>query len=267
MSTLTNASASLLPEGDCSVKTNRTVVVTGGASGIGFEIAAQFSKEGYRVALLDHDVLALENALKELNVDGVRCMAAVADVTKKEAVTAAFKAIREQVGKIDVLINNAGISRDSRLINMTEENWDLVVDVNLKSQFLCCKEAVPDMLEAQSGRIINISSRAWLGGFGQANYSASKGGVVSLTRSLAIELAKDGITVNAIAPGIIDTPLLQSYTEETRERLAKTVPARRVGSPGDVAQAALFFADEKASYITGQTLYVCGGRSLSSPSV
>src|SRR3546814_386666 len=134
-------------KGDSSVKTNRTAVVTGGASGIGFEIAAQFSKEGYRVALLDHDVSAPENALKQLNADGSRCMAAVADVTKKEEVAAAFKTIREQIGKIDVLINNAGISRDSRLINMTEESWDLVVVVNLKSQFLCCKEVVPDMLE------------------------------------------------------------------------------------------------------------------------
>jgi 3-oxoacyl-[acyl-carrier protein] reductase len=193
--------------------------------------------------------------------------AAKANVTKRDELERAVAEVTTKFGRIDVLVNNAGIVRDRRFLKIEEDDWDAVVDTNLKSQFLTCKAVLPGMLDRSYGRIVNISSRAWLGGVGQANYSAAKGGVVSLTRSLAIEFAAQGITVNAVAPGIVDTPMFRGFKPEVQERLKKSVPAQRIGTAEDVAQAVLFFAARESSYITGQLLYVCGGRSLSSPSV
>jgi NAD(P)-dependent dehydrogenase (short-subunit alcohol dehydrogenase family) len=242
-------------------------IVTGGAKGIGLGIASALARKGRRIVLFDLDRDGLNEATTFLSHAGADVLAMRVDVTSSESVDEAVEAVADRLGRVDILVNNAGIVKDKRITKMSEDDWDSVINVNLKSQFLCCRAVLKHMVPAKYGRIVNISSRAWLGGVGQSNYSAAKGGVISLTRSLALEWASAGVTVNAIAPGIVDTPLFRKFDEELQQRLKKSVPVQRIGTPDDIAQAVLFFAQRESSYITGQTLYVCGGRSLSSPSV
>lgn len=241
---------------------NRVAVVTGSGQGIGAGIARRLALAGARVVLNDIAPDKIEQVAKELDAEGAVAFPVVADVSTKEGAESLVAAAAERFGQVDILVNNVGIARDKWITKMTDEDWDSVILVNLKSQFLTCRAVVPHMREKSYGRIVNISSRAWLGGAGQVNYSASKGGVVSLTRTLALELAKFGITVNCVAPALVDTPLFQALGEETKERLAGTVPMGRVGTPADIAEAVAFFASDEASYITGQLVYVCGGRSI-----
>ncbi len=240
----------------------RVALVTGSGGGIGEAIARALAQRGATVIVNDVDEAGASRVRDDIVASGGRSTYYVADCSDGGQVRSMFTTIGETHGRLDILVNNAGIIRDALVTKMTEKDWDAVLDVNLKSQFLCCQRAASMMIERKYGRIINISSRAWLGGYGQANYSASKGGVVSLTRALAVELARHDITVNAIAPGLIETDMFRNFRRDVQERLIAMQPTGRVGKPEDIANGVLFLASDTSSYVTGQTIHICGGKSL-----
>ncbi|MFZ3130984.1 MAG: SDR family NAD(P)-dependent oxidoreductase [Desulfosporosinus sp.] len=240
----------------------RVALITGSASGMGKGTAEIMAQHGVKVVINDIDQGQVDEVVKGIKEAGGEAIGIAADITKKDQVEAMFKQVVDTYGRIDILLNNAGISRDKAILKMSEADWDSVLAVDLKGVFLCCQAAIKYMREQNYGRIINISSRAWLGGPGQTNYSAAKAGVIGLTRTLALELGKKGITVNCIPPGLIETAMWQALPEATKERLNKAQPMGKIGSPRDIARAVMFFASDEAGYITGQTLYVCGGKSL-----
>ena len=243
---------------------NRIAIVTGSASGIGQAIVKRLAAHGAKAVVVDINQENADKTAAEIRAAQGHAIAIGCNVTNKTEVQAMVQKVLDQHGQIDILVNNVGIVRDNYITKMPEEDWDLVIDTNLKSYFLCSQAVVPHMREREYGRIVNVSSRAWLGNVGQANYSAAKGGVVSLTRVLGLELGKSGITANCIAPGLIDTPLYQNLRDDVREKLKKAQPSPKIGTPEEVAYAAHFFASDEAWYMTGQTLYVCGGKSLGS---
>jgi len=248
----------------------RVVVVTGAAQGIGFGCATRFAEEGGSVAVVDLDESAAAAAAAKLPLQGdAKAIGVGADVSDSAAVDAAVARVVEELGGIHVLVNNAGITRDNLLFKMTEEDWDLVMNVHLRGAFLMTKAAQKHFVEQKYGKILNLSSVSALGNRGQANYSAAKMGVQGLTRTLGIELGPFGINANAIAPGFIATEMtdatarrLKMEPEQLRQMNAEHNPVRRVGFPEDIAAAAAFLCSDEASYITGQTLYVDGGAKL-----
>ncbi len=235
----------------------RVAMITGGARGIGFSIAQRLYGAGADVII--GDLSGAAEAAERLTGRG-RALGIVADVSDLAALDAAVGAAEDEVAPIDVLVNNAGITRDSLLMRMTEDDWDLVLRVNLKGTFNATKLISRGMMKRRWGRIINVASVVGMrGNAGQANYSASKAGVIGFTKTMARELASRNVLVNAIAPGFIDTEMTKVLSESVREELMRQIPLARLGSPDDVAKAALFLASDLADYITGQVVVVDGG--------
>jgi 3-oxoacyl-[acyl-carrier protein] reductase len=247
--------------------TDRVAVVTGAGRGIGAAIAARFAAGGAAVAVLDLDPDTAEASSKAIASAGGRALALGVDIADEDAVEAAVARVAEEFGRIDILVNNAGVTRDNMLFKMSAADWDTVLGVHLRGNFLMSRAVQKHMVERRYGRIVSLSSRSALGNRGQANYSAAKAGVIGLTATLAIELGPFGITVNAVAPGYIDTDMTRATArrmgadpEEFAAAAAAEIPARRVGKPEDVAAVVTFLASEDAGYVNGQTVHVNGGQ-------
>ena len=240
--------------------TDQVALVTGSGRGIGRAIALALAAQGAHLVINDVDAASAEATAADIRALGREALVAGANVVEEAQVEAMIEAIMERFGRLDVLVNNAGLTRDGLLIRMKEDQWDLVLDVNLKGAFLCTKTAARPMMKARHGRIVNIASVAGItGNPGQANYSASKGGLIALTKTTALELATRGITCNAVAPGFIETAMTQQLAEEVREGWMKRIPLARAGTAEDVAAAVCFLAGPASTYVTGQVLVVDGG--------
>jgi len=239
---------------------DKITLVTGGARGIGREIALLFAKEGSHIVVCDVNVQEAEKTCLDIQAQGRSTLALAVDVTDYVKVEEAINKILDKFKRLDILVNNAGITRDNLLLRMSEAEWDAVINVNLKGTFNCTKAASKVMVKQRGGRIINIASIIGIiGNSGQANYSASKAGIIALTKTTAKELASRNINVNAVAPGFIQTEMTAKLPQDLRNKMLSTIPLLRFGSPLDVANICLFLASEESSYITGQTIVVDGG--------
>ena len=242
----------------------QVALVTGGAAGIGETISRQLAQKGATVIIYDMDEAKAAELCADLAKEGLKCEAYKVDVSSFEETQAKAKEIKEKYGKVDILVNNAGITRDQLLLRMSEEDFDKVLDVNLKGSWNMIKSVVPFMTRARYGKIINMASVSGLiGNVAQVNYSASKAGLIGLTKSVAREFAKRNITCNAVAPGFIETKMTEVLSDEVKEHYLKEIPLGRYGQVEDVANVVLFLASEQADYLTGQVLHVDGGMVMS----
>ncbi|MCH8326075.1 MAG: SDR family oxidoreductase [Bacteroidetes bacterium] len=242
---------------------NKTAIISGGAQGIGKAITKRLIEDGYFVVIADINLENEKLLVKELGSGKflfIKC-----DISNQEDVESLFSKVKSERESINAVVNNAGIIKDNVIWKMPKEDMDKVIDVNLKGTWMMCKEAAKVMRKQNNGRIVNISSRAWLGNNrGQSNYTASKAGIIGLTRVLALELGKYNVNVNAVAPGLIDTPLTKNLPKKVIEKLIEAQPTKKIGKPKDIANVVSFLLSDESDFITGQIIHVDGGRSIGS---
>jgi 3-oxoacyl-[acyl-carrier protein] reductase len=238
---------------------DRVAVITGAGGALGRGMALHLAEEGAKVVVNDKNLRTAEETTKLIAERGGTAFAHGADVTNAAQVMEMVDSAIKQWEKIDILVNNAGVPKDALLVKMTEEDWDFVVDLCLKGSFICTRAVAPHMMERKYGKIINISSMSYKGNVGQLNYASAKAGLVGMTHSLGLELARYNINVNCIAPGLIRTSITEAFPDEVKERLLRTIPLRHMGEVVDIANAVLFLASEESRFITRQTIHVSGG--------
>jgi len=238
----------------------QVAIITGGTRGIGVAIAEALAQRGVNIVIASRNAEEANEKAAQLSTFGIKTMGIKLDVSKPEEVGAVFEKIRQAYQRIDILINNAGITKDGLLLRMKEEAWDTVIDINLKGLFLCTREVLKGMVSQKYGRIVSLTSvAAFMGNPGQANYAASKAGIVGFTKTVAKEYANRGITVNAVAPGFIETAMTDVLKDTIKEEMKRLIPMGRFGSVEDVARAVVFLASPESEYITGQVIHVNGG--------